>query len=136
MDTNQLNLIKLLAGLELNKRQLFQFRNSIEQATDLDLGELLIMAVQCEQFEAAKIIIKSGYDLNKEHETMALEFFLCSQYKSSKFCTDFYIEQGLRITNDFLMEILAIAESESDGFSIEDAVELIDELRDRQLKQI
>lgn len=122
-------IIKLLSGTELNNRQLIQIRDCICNSENLDLGELLVFAVNCNQFEAAKIIIELGYDLNRESETIAYELLLCSQYNGSDFCVDFYIQQGLIITDDLLTKVIQLAETNPDDFIIEKVVDLVENLR-------
>jgi len=121
-------LFMLLAGRELNEPQL-KFLKSQLFNDGLDIAELFKMAVVCRQFEAAQSIIDFGFDMNKEYEIMAYELFICSQMKSSKFCIDFYLKQGLKITDTLLNEIMKHAEDNRNDFEIEKAIELIDELR-------
>ena len=121
-------LFMLLAGRELNDPQLRYFKNHLFNE-GLDIAELFLMAVVCRQFEAAKAIIDFGYDMNKEFEIMAYELFICSQMNGSRFCVDFYIEQGLKITDTLLKEIMKYAEENRNDFYYDKAVALVAELK-------
>jgi hypothetical protein len=117
----------LLAGKKLNKPQLKYFKNHLLNE-GLDISELLRTAVVCRQFEAAKAIISFGYNMNKETEQMGYELFICANY-DSKFCVDFYIQQGLKITDTLIKETMKNAEENSDDFEIEKTIALIEELK-------
>lgn len=121
-------LFMLLAGRELNYPQLRYFKNHLFNE-GLDISELFIMSVVCHQFEAAKAIIDFGYDMNKEFETMAYELFICSQTSGSEFCIDFYIQNGLRITDTLLKEIMKQAEDNMNDFYYDKAVAFVEELK-------
>ena len=121
------NLFLLIAGKQLNAPQLNFFKSKLFNE-GLNISELLRTAVVCRQFEAAKAIISFGYDMNKQTEQMGYELFICANYYS-KFCIDFYIQQGLKITDTLLKEIMKNAEENSDDFEIEKTIELIEELK-------
>ena len=121
------NLFLLVAGKQLNAPQL-NFLKSKLFNEGLDISELFRTAVVCRQFEAAKAIISFGYDMNKETEQMGFELFICANYDSF-FCVDFYIQQGLKITDKLLNQILKYAEENSEDFEVENSFNLIEELR-------
>lgn len=127
-------LFMLLAGKELNEAQLKYFKSKLFNA-GLDVGELFLTAVVCGQFEAAKAIIDFGYDMNREHETMAYELFICANYNSSKFCIDFYITQGMKITEGLIEKIIEIAEENEFDFEFENTKKLVEELKSKMSKQ-
>lgn len=128
MDENNRKIFEILTGPELIPSQLKQFKESVSESVNLDLGQLLFTAVECEQFEAAKIIIELGYDMNRENETMAYELFLCSQLNGSDFCTEFYLQQGLKVTDELITKIVGYAESNPDDFEIERTIDYVDKL--------
>ena len=101
---------------------------------DLNIAELFKTAVVCRQFDAAKLILSFGYDQNRD-DTMPFEIYLCLHL--SKFCLDFYIENGLKITNEILDKILAIAIEHQKyfDFDFEETEKLVEELRQRMVKE-
>jgi hypothetical protein len=121
-------LFMLLAGKELTEGQLKYFKSKLFNK-DLDIAELFKTAVVCKQFEAAKTIIDFGWDMNKEHEIMAYELFICANFNSSKFCIDFYITHGLMITEGLIEKIIEIAEENEYDFDFENTEKLIIELQ-------
>ena len=122
------NLFLLLAGRQLNFAQLNHFKSQLFN-DGLDIGELFRTAVVCGQFEAAKVIIEFGFDMNREKELMAYELFICGNYNSSKFCVDFYLAHGLKITTELIDKMLKIAEEQQDDFDIENTLILVEELK-------
>jgi hypothetical protein len=97
----------------------------------LDIGELFLTAVVCGQFEAAKAIIDFGWDMNRETEIMAYELFICANYNSSKFCLDFYLNNGFLITQVLIDQILSIGNEHWDDFESENTIRLVEELKSR-----
>jgi len=121
------NLFLLIAGKQLNVPQLNFFKSKLLNE-GLDISELFRTAVVCRQFEAAKAIISFGYNMNKETEQMGYELFICANY-DSKFCIDFYIQQGLKITDALIKEIMKNAQENSDDFEVDKTIALIEELK-------
>lgn len=128
MTEENLKLFLLLAGKELTEGQLKYFKSKLFN-DGLDIGELFMTAVVCKQFEAAKAIISFGWNINRESETMAYELFICANYNSSKFCIDFYLTQGLKITEGLIEKIIEIAEENEYDFDYENTEKLIIELQ-------
>ena len=126
-------LFMLLVGRALSDGQLKFFKSKLFNK-DLDIAELFKTAVVCKQFEAAKIILDFGYDQNRD-DTMPFEIYLCLHL--SKFCLDFYLENGLKITNELLDRILAIAveHQEDFDFDFEETEKLVEELKQRMVKE-
>lgn len=122
------NLFLLLAGRQLNFAQLNHFKSQLFN-DGLDIGELFRTAVVCGQFEAAKVIIEFGFDMNREKELMAYELFICGNYNSSKFCVDFYLAHGLKITTELIDKILKIADDNREDFDYENTLKLVEELK-------
>ncbi len=127
-------LFMMLAGKELNEAQLKFFKSKLFNE-GLDIGELFLTAVSCGQFEAAKTIINFGYDMNRESETIVYELFICGNINSSRFCIDFYISQGLKITQDLIDKILILAEEQEKYFDFNNTLELVDELKQKMIKE-
>lgn len=129
-------LFLLIGGKQLNEVQLKHFKTKLFNK-DLDIGELFLTAVSCGQFEAAKAIIDFSWDMNRETATdlMSYELFICANYNSSKFCVDFYLSQGLKITEELIAEMLKIAEEHQDDFDIENTVKLVEELKQEMPKE-
>lgn len=121
-------LFLLLAGKELNEAQLKYLKSKLFNE-GLDIGELFLTAVSCGQIDAAKIIIDFGWDMNKEGEIMAYELFICSNYNSSKFCVDFYLANGLKITDNLISEMIRIGIEHQDNFDIDNILKLVEELK-------
>jgi hypothetical protein len=134
MTNENRKLFMLLAGKELNEEQLKYFKSKLFNK-DLDVGELFKTAVVCKQFEAAKEIVNFGWDMNKEHETMAYELFICANYNSSRFCIDFYLMNGLRITQELIDKILKFAEDEVNHFEFENTLKLVEELKPKMANE-
>lgn len=127
------NLFLMLFGKELNEPQL-KFLKSKLFNKDLDISELFRTAVVCGQLDAAKEIINCGFNINKEFEAMAYELLICANY-SSKFCLDFYLTQGLKITDNLIAEMLKLAEEHQDHFEIENTYKLIEKLKLKMVKE-
>lgn len=121
-------LFMLLAGRELNEPQLKFLRSQLFN-NGLDISQLFLSAVSFRQYEAARVIISFGFDMNKEYEVMAYELFVCSQVSCSKYCIDFYIQHDLKITDRLLDEIVKFAQENSEDFEVENTFKLIAELR-------
>jgi hypothetical protein len=121
-------LFMLLAGRQLNQQQLKHFKSMLFNQ-DLDIGELFLTAVSCRQLEAAKEIINFGWDMNREQEIMGQELFVCANYNTSKFCVDFYLSHGLKITQALIDEMLKIAEENWEDFDYENTLKLVEELK-------
>lgn len=126
-------LFMLLAGTELNEGQLKYFKSKLFNK-DLDIGELFKTAVVCKQLEAAKAIISFGWDMNREQETMSYELFICANY-NSKFCVDFYLSQGLKITQELIDKMLELAEEQEEYFDYNNTLELVNELRQKMVEE-
>lgn len=121
-------LFMLLAGKKLTEGQLEYFKSKLFNK-DLDVGELFKTAVVCKQFEAAKVILEICFDINKESEIMGQELFICANYNSSKFCVDFYLSQGLKITQELIDKMLKIADENRADFDYENTLKLVVELK-------
>lgn len=127
-------LFMLLAGKELNEAQLKFFKSQLFN-DGLNIAELFKTSVICSQFSAAKAIIDFGWDMNKEHEIMAYELFICANYNSSKFCVDFYLTQGLKITQALIDKMLELAEEQEEYFEYENTEKLVEELKSKMTEQ-
>ena len=128
-------LFMMVAGKTLTSGQLKFFKSQLYNE-GLDIGELFLTCVSCSnQIEAAKAIIDFGWDMNKEKEIMSYELFICANYNSSKFCIDFYLAHGLKITHALIDEMLKIAEEHQDDFDIENTLKLVEELKQEMQKQ-
>lgn len=126
-------LFMMLAGRELNEPQLEYFKSKLFNK-DLDIAELFFTAVSCEQFDAARTIINFGWDMNQETEAMAYELFICANY-NSKFCIDFYLSNGLKITQALLDKMLNLAEEQEYDFDYNNTLKLVTELKQRMINQ-
>lgn len=126
-------LFMMVAGKTLTDGQLKFFKSKLFNV-DLDVAELFKTAVVCKQFEAAKIILDFGYDQNRD-DTMPFEIYLCLHL--SKFCLDFYLENGLIITNELLDEVLTIALEHQGDFDFEynETERLVEGLRQIIIKE-
>jgi len=116
-----------LFGKELNGVQLERFHGYLTN-NDVDFYELLFIAVSCEQFDAVKIILNSGFEINSDIKRLRAELFICSQYEGSKHYVDLYLANGLTITSELLTEINLIAQENSNHFEIERTYQFIAEL--------
>lgn len=129
------HLFMLLAGKQLTEGQLKYFKSKLFN-DGLDTGQLFLTAVSCGQIEAAKAIINFGWDMNKEREIMACEMFVCGNfYSGSKFCVDFYLFHGLKITQVLLDDILKIAQEHQEDFEIENTLKLVEELKQKMTEE-
>lgn len=126
-------LFLLLAGKKLNEPQLQYFKSKLFN-DGLDVGELFLTAVVCGQFKAAKEIINFGWDMNKE-QIMGQELFICANYNSSKFCVDFYLSHGLKITQELIDKMLKIAEENREDFDYENTLKLVEELKQKMIDE-
>jgi len=122
-------LFMMVSGKTLTGGQLNFFKSQLYNE-GLDIGELFITCVVCaNQTQAAKAILDFGWDMNKKTEIMAYELFICSQYNSSKFCVDFYLSHGLKITQELIHKMLKIAEDNRADFDYESTLKLVEELK-------
>lgn len=134
MNEENRKLFLLLSGKVLDYKQVSFFKSQLFNP-GLDVGELFMTAVICGQFEVAKLIIDFGWDMNRENEIMGQELFVCANYNSSKFCVDFYLSKGLKITQELIEKLLKIADDNRADFSYENTLKLVEELKQKMIEE-
>ena len=121
-------LFHLVFGVKLGKTELEYLKSKLKNH-NLDIPELFITSVVCKQLDAARLIIDSGFDMNKEIEFLIYQLLMCSNYDSSMIYIDFYIQHGLIITEELLMGLRELAAYYSDSFYEDKVVSLIEILK-------
>ena len=138
MTVENRSLFLMLFGKELNEPQIRFFKSKLFNK-DLDIGQLFFTSVSCHQLAASRAILEMGWNINKQTDEMGYEMgyelFICANYNSSKFCVDFYLANGLKITQTLLHKMLEFAEENQDEFDIENTIKLVEELRQRMVKE-